>query len=192
MRNHKIVNIDSLMIHVVIALDPGLFREGMRAIIDGTKNNRSHKPEIIFVDKRTSRRRKNGASVIRASVLKHRSILGLVNPRGKLSDIIKKDEKRCYSLIQPYFMVLYRVLERKAEMEPTVEKMTDGRIDIDVLLQMRFIVVQLFEFESHFLDIDFRVLYAFMTKICPELDVSNEEVTGKTGHLLEECFLFQA
>jgi len=89
-------------------------------------------------------------------------------------------------------MVLDRVLEREAEMEPTVEKMTDGRIDIDVLLQMRFIVVQLFEFESHFLYIDFRVLYAFMTKICPELDVSNEEVSGKTGHLLEECFLFQA
>jgi len=56
------------MIRVVIVLYPGLFREGMLAIIDGMKDDRQHEQEIIFVDKITSHMRKNRYSVIRASI----------------------------------------------------------------------------------------------------------------------------
>jgi len=53
----------------------------MLAIIDGMKNDRQHEQEIRLVDKRTSRRRKNDAFVIRATIVKHRSVLGHVNRR---------------------------------------------------------------------------------------------------------------
>jgi hypothetical protein len=53
----------------------------MLAIIDGMKNDRQHDQGIGFVDKRTSRRRKNDAFVIRATIVKHRSVLGHVNQR---------------------------------------------------------------------------------------------------------------
>jgi hypothetical protein len=53
----------------------------MLVIIDGMKNDRQHEQEIRLVDKRTSRRIMNDASVIRATILKHRSVLGHVNPR---------------------------------------------------------------------------------------------------------------
>jgi hypothetical protein len=81
MRNHKMANLDCFMIRVAFVLYHGLFREGMLAIIDGMKNDRQHEQEIRLVDKRTSRRIMNDASVIRATILKHRSVLGHVNPR---------------------------------------------------------------------------------------------------------------
>ena len=93
-RNRSIATLDCFMIRVVFALYPGLFREAMLAIIDGMKNDRQHEQEIRFVDKRTSRPRRNIAFVIRATILNHRSRLGLVDPREKLSDMIKKDEER--------------------------------------------------------------------------------------------------
>jgi len=80
-RNHKMANLDCFMIRVAFVLYHGLFREGMLAIIDGMKNDRQHEQEIRLVDKRTSRRIMNDASVIRATILKHRSVLGHVNPR---------------------------------------------------------------------------------------------------------------
>jgi len=126
------------MIRVVIVLYPGLFREGMLAIIDGMKDDRQHEQEIIFVDKRTSRRRKSRYSVIRASIQKHRSVSGLANPRAK-SAMYGKYEERCYSFILPYFMVFDGELVRKAEMKlsmDTMEYWTDGTGE---LLQLRFI-----------------------------------------------------
>jgi hypothetical protein len=89
------------------------------------------------------------------------------------------DEEWYYPLILPYFMVLDRELERKADMELNVEKMTDGRNAIEKLLQIRLIAVRLCEFKSYPLSIDSRVLYAFMKKIYPQLDVRNKEVTGE-------------
>jgi hypothetical protein len=71
------------MIRAVVALYPGLFREGMWAVIDGVKDDRQHEQQIEFIDKGKSRSRKNRASVIRATHQKHRSVLGLVNPREK-------------------------------------------------------------------------------------------------------------
>jgi hypothetical protein len=126
------------MIRVVIVLYPGLFCEGMLAIIDGMKNDRLHEQEIIFVDKRTSHRRKNRYSVIRASIQKHRSVSGLANPREK-HVMYGKYEEICYSLILPYFMVFDGELVRKAEMKlsmDTMEYWTDGTGE---LLQLRFI-----------------------------------------------------
>jgi hypothetical protein len=126
------------MIRVVIVLYPGLFCEGMLAIIDGMKNDRLHEQEIIFVDKRTSHRRKNMYSVIRASIQKHRSVSGLANPREK-HVMYGKYEEICYSLILPYFMVFDGELVRKAEMKlsmDTMEYWTDGT---EESLQLRFI-----------------------------------------------------
>jgi len=81
MRNHRMANLDCFMIRVAFVLYPGIFREAMLAIIDGMKNDRQHEQEIRLVDKRTSRRIMNDAPVIRATILKHRSVLGHVNPR---------------------------------------------------------------------------------------------------------------
>jgi hypothetical protein len=75
--------------------------------------------------------------------------------------MIKEDEERIYSLILPHLIFSDRELARKADMELSVEKMTGGSTDIEGLLQMRFIVVQLCEFNSYSVNIDSRVLYAF-------------------------------
>jgi len=126
------------MIRVVIVLYPGLFCEGMLAIIDGMKNDRQHEQEIIFVDKRTSHRRRNRYSVIHASIQKHRSISGLANPREK-SVMYGKYEERCYSVILPYFMVFDGELERRAEMELSMDTMEYWRDGTGELLRLRFI-----------------------------------------------------
>jgi len=57
--------------------------------------------------------------------------------------------------------------------------MTDGRTDVEELLQMRFVVVRLREFKSHVVNIDSRVLYAFMKEFYPVLDISNKGATGE-------------
>jgi hypothetical protein len=67
-RNLKILNVFLFMIRVFFALYPCLFREGIRGIIDGIKNDSQHEQDMKFVDKRTSRRRKNEASVIRSTI----------------------------------------------------------------------------------------------------------------------------
>jgi len=64
-------------------------------------------------------------------------------------------------------------------MELRVDKMKSWRNDIQSLHHMRFTVVWLCKFISHFVNIDPRVLYVFMNEISPELDVSNKEVTGE-------------
>jgi len=174
-RKNKIVYLDCFMVRAVLALYPGLFREGICAIIDGMKNDRQHEQEIEFIDKSTSCCRKNRASVIRATIQKHPSVLGLVNPRGEFSDM-RKNEERCYPLILPYFMFLDQELERKAEIELSMEKMKSWRDDIQSRLRLRFIGVRLCGFKSHLVNIYSIVLYNFMKEICPELDVSNKEI----------------
>jgi hypothetical protein len=81
------------MIRAVFALYPGLSREGKWAIINGITKDRKHEDEIEFVDKKTSRRNTNEASVIRAVIQEHRAVLGLVNPADKISELekIRKD-----------------------------------------------------------------------------------------------------
>lgn len=86
-RNHNIVNPDCCVIRAVFALYPGLLRERVSAIIHCIKNNPQYEQEIRFVDNRTSRRKKKWASITRASIPKHRSVLEHVNPREKNSDI---------------------------------------------------------------------------------------------------------
>jgi len=176
-RKNRIVYLDCFMICAVLALYPGLFREGICAIIDGMKNDRQHEQEIEFIDKGTSCCRKNRASVIRATIQKHPSVLGLVNPRGELSDM-RKNEERCYPLFSPT-SCFWTNFERMAEMELSMEKMKSWRDDIQSLLRLRFIGVRLCEFKSHFVNIYSIVLYNFMKEICPELDVSNKEIISE-------------
>jgi hypothetical protein len=150
----------------------------MLAIIDGMKNDRQHEYEIRLVDKRTSRRRKNDAFGIRATILKHRSVLGHVNPRENFQ-IFEKTNIGITSSSCPALFFLDRDLHRRADMEQSVEKMTSGRNDMEVVLQRRFNVGRLCEFKLHFGNIDSIVLYAFTIEICPELDVFNKEVTSE-------------
>jgi len=110
------MNLKRFMVRAVIALYPGLSRKGIRVIIRGITNDRQHEQEIEFFHKKTSRKRKNEAYVIRAAIIEHRAVLGLVNPQEKISDR-KKDEERCYPLILRNFVFFDRELERKADME---------------------------------------------------------------------------
>jgi len=81
---HMTVNIHFLLIGAVFSLYLGLFRGDVPVIIDCFKNDRQHEHEIKFIDKGTTPMIKNDASVIRATILQHRSVLGIVNPREKL------------------------------------------------------------------------------------------------------------
>jgi len=116
LRKHMNMNLKRFMVRAVIALYPGLSRKGIRVIIRGITNDRQHEQEIEFFHKKTSRKRKNEAYVIRAAIIEHRAVLGLVNPQEKISDR-KKDEERCYPLILRNFVFFDRELERKADME---------------------------------------------------------------------------
>jgi hypothetical protein len=93
--------------------------------------------------------------------------------------MIKEDEERIYSLILPHLIFSDRNLERKADMELSVGKMTSGSTDMEVALQRRFNVICFCEYKSLFVNIDGIVLYAFTIEICPELNVGNKGVTGE-------------
>jgi len=67
-RSLKILNVFLFMIRVLFALYPCLFREGIRGIIDGIKNDSQHERDMKFVEKKTSRWRKNEASVLRSII----------------------------------------------------------------------------------------------------------------------------
>jgi len=125
MKNLMTTNLKSFMKHSIIAPYPDLVRQGIWAIINGVRNDRKNEEDIEFVDEKTSRKRTNEASVIHATMKEHRSVLGLVNTKEKVSDM-KKDNDRCYRLILQYFVFLDRELERKAEKELSSGKMTSG------------------------------------------------------------------
>jgi hypothetical protein len=126
LKNHLTMYPERFMICAVFALYPGISRKGFWAIINGITNDRKYEDEIEFVDKKTSRRSTNGASVIRATIQEHRAVLGLLSPTGKLPNM-KKDEERFYQLILRCFMFLNRKHGRKADMEPGVEKTNSRR-----------------------------------------------------------------
>jgi len=92
LKNHLTENLERSMICAVVALYPGLSRQGKWAIIIGITNDRKHEDAIELVDKKTSRKRKNEASVIRAAIHEYRTVLGLANPTDKISELKKYKE----------------------------------------------------------------------------------------------------
>jgi len=86
-RKCKIVNIEYFFVTHRLGAVLGHVPRRIGAIFDGIKNNREHEQPIEFVDKRTSCSTKNRASVLRATLLEHRSVPGLFNPKKKFSDI---------------------------------------------------------------------------------------------------------
>jgi len=78
LKNHMIVSFERFMIRTMFALNPGLSRQGILVIINGITNARQNGQEIEFVDKKTSHRSMNNASVIRAAIQEHRAVLGHV------------------------------------------------------------------------------------------------------------------
>jgi hypothetical protein len=73
----------SFTIRSIFALDPGLTRQGIFAIINGNTNDRKHEDEIEFIDEKKSLRSMNEDSVIRAVIQEHRAGLGLGEPSSK-------------------------------------------------------------------------------------------------------------
>jgi len=92
LKNHLTENLERSMIRAVVALYPGLSRQGKWAIIIGITKDRKHEDEIELVDKKTSRKRKNEASDIRAAIQEYRAVLGLANTTDKISEL-KKDKE---------------------------------------------------------------------------------------------------
>jgi hypothetical protein len=89
LKSHMTVNLKRFMIRSIFAFFPGLSRKRTWAIIDVSMNDRRNEEEIEFVGKKTPRKRKNEASVIRATIHEHRAVLGLVNPTEKVTDTKK-------------------------------------------------------------------------------------------------------
>jgi hypothetical protein len=89
LKNHLTMNLERSMIRAVVALYSGLSRKGLRAIINGITKDRKHEDEIEFVDKKTSRRSTNEASVIQEVIKERRTVLGLANPVEEVSDMKK-------------------------------------------------------------------------------------------------------
>jgi len=92
LKNHLTMNLERFMIRAVFALYPGIARKGKWAITNGVTNDRKHEDAIELVDKKTSRKRKNEASVIRAAIHEYRTVLGLANPTDKISELKKYKE----------------------------------------------------------------------------------------------------
>jgi hypothetical protein len=112
--------------HRVCTVPRSLSRGKRSAIINGITNDSRNEGKIEFVDKKTSHRRNNEASEIRAVRQEHRADLGLANPAEKIS-YLEKDTERYYYLILRYFEYLDRELERNAKMKLSEEKMKSGR-----------------------------------------------------------------
>jgi len=125
-----------------------LSHNGKWAIINGTTKGRKREDEIELVDKKTSRKRKNEASVIRAAIQEYRAVLGLANPTDKISEL-KKDKERYYRLVLRYFVFLDRELGRKAEMKLSEEKNEEWERRKAVLMGKRFDAVPMCKIKSH-------------------------------------------
>jgi len=178
MKNHFKMNLERFMIRAVFALRPDLSRKGIWTIIDGVTNVSKNEQETEFVNKKTSRRRKNEASVIRAVMHEHRAALGLANRAEEVLDM-KKDEERRYRLILHYVMFLNREVERKAEIKLSVEKNEKSEKRKAAVLEKHFNEVPLCHIKSNFVTIDSRVLYGIMKEICPEFNVRKTEFIGE-------------
>ena len=147
------------------------------SIINGITNDSKNEQEIEFVDKKTSHRRMNEASVNRTTIKEHRAALGLVNPIENVSDM-EKDKKSC-SLILRYAVFLNREHERKAVMEPDVEHNEESEKWKAALPEKRFNVVPICNIQSHFVAIDSSVLHDIMKRISTEFDIRREEFIGE-------------
>jgi len=101
-----------------------------------------------------------------------------VNPTDKISEL-KKDKERYYRLILRYFVFLDRELARKAEVKLSEETNEQWERRRAFLMGKRFNVVPMWKVKSHFVTIDYGVLYGIMREICPEFDVSREEFSGE-------------
>jgi len=93
LQNHLTTNLERFMIRAVVALYPGISCNGKGAMINGITNDRKHEHEIEFVDVKASNKSTNEGSVIRAVLYEHRAVLGLANPKDKISDLkrMRKD-----------------------------------------------------------------------------------------------------
>jgi len=178
LKNHLTTNLERFLIRAVVALYPGLSRNGKWAIINGIMKDRKREDEVEFVDKKTSRRSTNEASVIRAVIQEHRAILGLANPTEKVSEL-KKDKERYCLLILRYFVFLDRELERKAEMKLSEENNEEWERRKAFLMGRRFNLVPMCNIKSHFVTVDSRILYGIMKGISAEFNVSREEFSGE-------------
>jgi hypothetical protein len=98
LKKHMIVNLERFMIGAVFALYPGASRKGIWAIINGITKDHKREDEIQFVDKKASNESTNEASVIRAVMQEHRTVLELANPAEKVSELkkIRKDTTSSY------------------------------------------------------------------------------------------------
>jgi hypothetical protein len=92
---------------------------------------------------------------------------------------LKKDKERYYRLVPRYVVFLDRELERKAEVELGKENNEEWERRNAVLMGKRFNVVPMCKIKSHFMTIDFGVLYGIMKEISPEFNVSREELSGE-------------
>jgi hypothetical protein len=178
LKNHLTENLERCMIRAVVALYPGISRNGKWAIINGIMKDRKREDEVEFVDKKASRRSTNEDSVIRAVIQEHRAVLGLANPTEKISEV-KKDKERYYCLILRYFVFLGRELERKAEVKLSEETNEEWEARKAFLMGKRFNVVPMWKVKSHFVTIDSRILHGIMKEISPEFNVNREEFNGE-------------
>jgi len=178
LKNHLTTNLERFLIRAVVALYPGLSRNGKWAIINGIMKDRKREDEVEFVEKKASNESTNEASVIRAVIQEHRAVLGLVNPAEKVSEL-KKDKERYCLLILRYFVFLDRELERKAEMKLSEENNEEWERRKAFLMGKRFNLVPMCNIKSHFVTVDSRILYGIMKEISPEFNVSSEEFSGE-------------
>jgi hypothetical protein len=173
-----IMKLERFMTRSIVARYPGLSRKGIRAIINGVRNDSKNEQEIEFLDEKTSHRRTNEASAIRTAIQEHRPVSELVNPAGNVSGM-EKEKQRCYPLILRYFVCLDRELDPKANMELGVEQNVESEKRKGILTGKRFSVVALCITKFHFVTIDSRVLNGIMKEVCLEFDVRKIEFTSE-------------
>jgi hypothetical protein len=79
LKNHLNMNLERFMIRSMFGLYPRLSRKRIRTIINGISDDRQHEQKIEFVDRKTSRRRRNEASLLHVAIQERRTVLGFVN-----------------------------------------------------------------------------------------------------------------
>jgi len=178
LKNNLTMKLKIFMIRATLALYPGLSRKERWIIVESIRDDIQYEQEIEFVHKKTSRRRKNEASVISAAVQEHRAVLRLANAAEKVS-ATKKVKKKCYPLILRYFVFLDRELERKVEMKLSEGGNEEQERRRAVVMGTRFNVVLFSKIKWRFVTIDSTSLFGITKEICPEFDVRVTEFTGE-------------
>ena len=83
------MNLERFMKRSNFALYLGVSHWARWTIIAGITNDSKNEQDIGFVDKKTSTKSTNEASVIPAAAQEHRAVLGLVSPAEQVSDMEK-------------------------------------------------------------------------------------------------------